>query len=101
MSLTITEASFQRRVIDLAVWCKWLVFHPLPARTARGWATATQGHVGYPDLTLARAGRVLVVELKREGGKPTAGQRAWLLELGGFGRLWTPADWDEIKETLR
>jgi hypothetical protein len=52
-------------------------------------------------LTLARAGRVLVVELKREGGKPTVGQRAWLLELGGFGRLWTPADWDEIKETLR
>lgn len=40
------------------------------------------GHSGFPDLVLARDGRVMFFELKREDGKTTPGQDAWLSALG-------------------
>jgi hypothetical protein len=43
--------------------------------------------------------RVIYVELKREGGKPTETQRRWLTALAQAGAevyLWQPSDLDEV-----
>lgn len=100
LPLTLSEAAFQSAVIDLALLRGWRVYHALPARTARGWATATQGHPGWPDLALARDGAFLGAELKRHNGRATPQQRAWLAALGGHGRLWTPDQWQDITREL-
>lgn len=101
--LQASERDFQRAVIDLAKLRGWRVSHALPARTRNGWATATQGHVGAPDLLLARDGIVYLAELKTLRGKPTPEQQAWLSALGFHGRLWTPTHMrsGEIQEVLR
>lgn len=103
----MTEAQLQTKVITLAMHRGWRVHHGRPARTATGWATAMQGHVGFPDLILARAGHIIAVELKREGEDPTADQLTWLVELG-FAEyredrtvaVWRPSDWPAIEATL-
>lgn len=96
LPLTISEAAFQRCVIDLAKLTGWRVAHHRPARTERGWRTPVEGHPGLPDLVLARDGVVVVAELKRHQGRVTPEQRAWLAALGPTGRLWKPGDWPEI-----
>lgn len=82
----------------------WLVAHFRPARTSRGWRTPIQGDEGFPDLILARAGRVLAIELKRTNVKPTPEQYAWLEAMGCAGTvevyLWTPMDLDEAYGVL-
>lgn len=94
------ERMLQRQVLQLARLRGWRTTHFRPALTERGWRTPLQGDAGFPDLVLARAGVVLIVELKRDGARPTPEQRAWLEALGHVGRLWTPSDWDEIQEAL-
>ena len=103
----VTEAAFQRQVIDLAKLCGWRVAHFRPAMNRRGvWATQMQGDPGFPDLVLAREGRVIFAELKSERGKMTPDQQAWRWALGA-GRVgctayvWRPADWPRIEEVLR
>lgn len=96
----MTEDEFKKRVIQTAVTYRWRVHHSRPARTSKGYRTALQGHKGLPDLVLARNGVVLLVELKSDTGKPTADQRTWLAAAGPHGRLWRPADWPEVLETL-
>jgi hypothetical protein len=81
-------------VIDLAGRLGWLAHHARPARLGDGrWRTAVQGQRGLPDLTLARAGRVLLVECKTETGRLRPDQQAWAVELGPVWRLWRPSDW--------
>lgn len=94
-----TEAGFCRAVIALARLRGWMVFHPLPLRTARGWATGTQGDAGYPDLTLARGGRVILAELKTDKGRLRPDQAAWLAAAGAV--VWRPSMWAEIEEALK
>jgi len=93
-----TEAEFTRMVIQLAQLHGWLAYHPLPLRTAKGWATGTQGNAGYPDLTLAKGGRVLLAELKVGSNPTTALQDRWIEAAGA--ELWRPKDWDLIVATL-
>src|SRR5690606_28778418 len=59
----------------------WKVHHTRPARTDKGWRTPLQGDAGYPDLTMARRGRVVIAELKSESGRVTREQAAWLEHL--------------------
>lgn len=108
------EEPFQKLIIDLAHTLGWLVHHARPAptrrRDARGrekWVTPIQGDPGFPDLVLARRGRVIIAELKRRGQSPTAKQRAWLEQLGlekGIPDVelyvWRPADWLNIGKIL-
>jgi len=95
------EELFQRQVIDLAAFLGWRCAHFRVARTARGWRTPVQGHNGFPDLVLARDGRVLFAELKAGKGKATADQLAWLNAIGDNAYLWTPKDWPAIEAVLR
>lgn len=97
----ITETQFAEAVIELAQWNHWHVVHFRPARTAKGWRTAMSGNVGFPDLVLAKNGRVLHVELKTQHGRLGRGQAEWANAIGGTYRLWRPLDIEKIKEELR
>ena len=105
----ITEAEFQRTVIDMAHALGWLVHHTRPARTGKGWTTPIQGNPGLPDLVMVSLGALpclVFAELKSERGREAAAQRRWADVLGRLGwpvvvRLWRPSDLPEIEAFLR
>jgi hypothetical protein len=84
---SMTENQLKHLVLDLAYRNGWAVFH-LPATNIRG----SQGR-GYPDLTFARDGEVMWMELKQEDGKASIEQWAWGIALGGRWHLIRPSDW--------
>lgn len=93
----LSEADFQQRVMDAARRAGWLCVHFRPAKTQRGvWVTPMTGDKGFPDLALAKDGRVILAELKSDTGKPSKEQLAWLAAVGGHGRLWSPENWEAI-----
>ena len=107
----ITEAQFQSQVIQLAQLRGWLVHHTRPARIkVRGvetYRTPIAGHAGFPDLVLARRGRVIYAELKAQGGQLREDQIKWRDAMcppdrpeyaGWF--LWRPSDWAQIERLL-
>lgn len=101
-----TERDFQRTVVELARLTGWRVFHARAAMNERGrWLTPIQGDSGFPDLVLARQGRVIFAELKQVGKRPSPHQRAWLDTLatcaGVEVYVWTPRDWEQIVTTLQ
>lgn len=99
MRLTWSERQFTDEVVFHATERGWLVAHFRPARTETGWATAMQGHVGFPDIVLARDGIVVFAELKSEKGRPPeAAQKKWLAHTHGY--LWRPSDWPKIEQVL-
>ena len=85
----MTEKAFMASVIELATLCRWRCYHAFDSR---------RSSPGYPDLTLAKSGRVIHVELKTERGRVSSAQREWLEALGG--ELWRPSDWPTIEATL-
>ena len=117
----MSEADLTANVIAAARQLRYMAHHCRPARTNDGsWRTPIQGDAGFPDLCLARGGRVIYAELKREGKRPDAAQMAWAWALigneddeGGFPsamgngavsyRVWRPSDWvsGEIMAVLR
>lgn len=97
---TISESDFTDVVIEIAMLRGWQVAHFRPCRTDKGWRTLMQGHVGYPDLTMARRGLVIFAELKTMKGRVSPSQRTWLDTLPNA-YLWRPADLDEIRKVLR
>lgn len=103
----ISERELQEWVIELAKLRGWKVAHFRPAKTAKGWRTPMQGDPGFPDLVLARAGRVVFAELKSEKGRLSPGQQGWTEALGRFNPdgqevyVWRPRDRDLIVEVLR
>lgn len=103
----ITERELQKAVIAMAKRFGWLAFHPLPAQFKDGrYATPTQGDPGFPDCVLSRNGRVLFVELKREGANLEPAQAAWMGSLAASRaevHLWRPSDWvsGRIEAVLR
>lgn len=111
--LPMSEAQLQAAVIDTAHTFGWLVHHVKPARTPDGkYLTRIAGDPGFPDLVLARNGRVIFAELKSDRGRLSAHQQAWLDHLeppmGGIESdhevyVWRPQDWTtgHITEMLR
>jgi hypothetical protein len=51
-------------------------------------------------LILARAGVVLLVELKAEKAEFKPGQQEWVAAAGKHGHVWQPADWDRVVAVL-
>ena len=104
MTVRLTEAQFQAKIVNRAKARGWLVHHARPAPTrSGGWATPIQGNIGFPDLVLAKQGRLVFAEVKTERGTLGEYQQEWLDALDGEGRLvtvWRPADWPTITELL-
>ena len=99
---TVTEAQWQAQVVEYAQLRGWMVAHFRPGLNQRGqWLTAVAADgAGFPDLVLARDGVVLFAELKRETGKVSDAQQAWLAQLpASF--VWRPSDLDDVLEILR
>ena len=84
-----TERTFQAAVVELAKLCRWSVYHAFDSR---------RSSPGFPDLVLAKSGRVIFAELKSERGTLSKAQRSWLEATGGS--CWRPSDWPHIEATL-
>jgi hypothetical protein len=91
------EAELQAAVIETARLFNWRIAHFRAARTKHGWRTPMTGDPGWPDLTLCRPGRLVFLELKQKGKRPTPEQEGWLGVLssvpGVEARVITPSDW--------
>ena len=111
----ISEADFKSKIVAYAHDHGWLVFHPIRGSRDNRHYTAVQGDSGYPDLTMARGGKVVILELKRHQRYPTSEQEQWLTALSGLewersfvmypdGNLIIgcvhPKDWQEIQQVL-
>jgi len=101
----VTEAEFQRAVVELAYACGWRVQHSRTIQTRNGrWMTPILGHTGFPDLCLAhRRHGVLFAELKTTKGRLTADQQLWQECLAAHleYHVWRPADWPHIVNRLK
>lgn len=112
-----SEADFQLAVIQIATYNGWRHYHTHDSR---------HSVAGFPDLVLVRPPRLLVVELKAEGGRVSVEQAAWIgafTAVGGSIRfvveaardaglvdglqepsveayVWKPPDWPEIERVL-
>ncbi len=101
----VSEAQFQKAVIELAHRFNWRVAHFRTAQTSKGaWVTpvAADG-AGFPDLCLVRD-RVVFAELKAPGKQLSPRQVEWaeaIHKAGGEFYCWKPTDWPEIEQTLR
>jgi len=84
---SISEADFQQAVVEKASLYGWWWWHDTDSRKNRR---------GLPDLILVRPPRVLFVELKREGQKPTPEQQGVLDMLARCPGIevdwWQPSD---------
>lgn len=96
----MSESQLEAAVLDLAGMTGWLRAHFRAAMLpCGGWATHMSGDTGFPDLVLARPGRLAMVELKDSRGRPSAEQVRWLDVLETVAGdevdvcLWRPADW--------
>lgn len=83
---SMTENDLKHRVLELAYRNGWAVYH-VPQATMRNG-----GGAGYPDLTLARDGEVLWIELKQERGSLTPQQASWVAILPAA-HVIRPSDW--------
>ena len=109
----MTEAQLQDAILETAALLGWLCYHARPARTGAGWRTAAQGNgaAGFPDVVMARGGRLIFAELKSGRGKLSPDQLEWQEQIepiacvnpGVDYFVWTPADWTAgvVEETLR
>ena len=89
-----SEASFQKQVIVWAEQRGWFAYHVYDSRRCVA---------GFPDLVLVRRPHVIFAELKRQDGKVSEDQQAWLDELKACGQIavvWRPSDWQAIAEAL-
>jgi hypothetical protein len=97
LTSAMTEDELLQAIYDAALYLGWRVHHD-----RRSDLAVQQGHTGFPDLVLAKEGRMtLFLELKSEKGKTTPDQDAWLLALSGRCRTIRPADLDDVLALLR
>ena len=102
--MEVSESQLSAAVVALAELHGWRVYTVRRSDRAR---VASHTGAGFPDLLLVRAGLVRTVELKREAGRVSETQRAWLAALGECpgveAGVWRPRDWHDgtIVRTLR
>lgn len=92
----MTEDELLSNVLELAKFAGWRVCHFRPARTVKGWRTAMQGDLGFPDVALVGHGKFLLAELKSSKGNTSPDQDCWLKALTVAGvecHIWFPDDW--------
>lgn len=93
-SLGRRESVFLQEIRQVATLLGWRVYHTHDSR---------RSDVGFPDLVLAKPGRLIFAELKTERGRIGAEQAEWLEVLGTAAEsyLWRPADRDDIIAILK
>jgi hypothetical protein len=85
----MTETQLKTEVLRYAYAHGWAVYH-----VTHGPIRGRQGG-GYPDLTLARDGEVMWMELKQEHAAPSPEQWYWYEALGRHAwHLIRPSDWE-------
>ena len=95
-----TELECQTSLVAAAKRGGWHVHAERTSRThSGGYATAIQGHAGFPDLVLAHPTRgALLVELKRKPNKVEPHQQEWIDTLNAAGITaavwWVPDELD-------
>lgn len=78
----MTETELQSIVLKMALAQGWAVhLHSQGASNAPRRAVRVSSNNGYPDLTLARDGEVLWLELKAQGGVQDTAQVYWMTVL--------------------
>lgn len=91
----MTERELAKSIISAARQCGWKVYHTFLSK----WSEA-----GFPDLILARDGRILAFELKSAKGKVSESQQEWLDTLalvpGVDARVVRPADLESAYRAL-
>ncbi len=98
----LSEHDFNVAIVSFAGHEGWKVhYERRSGHVGRDGKWRGSGPKGKPDLTLARAGVVLLPELKTEKGTPSPEQLEWLEALGPYGRLWRPRDAGAIMKELR
>ena len=116
----ITEAQFQKQIIQLAKLCGWRVAHfrSVRVQSKNGWTrwqTPVQADgVGFPDLVLVHPKRRMLafIEVKRSLKENLSSeQRAWLEDLFAASEydriyrwvtdIWRPEEWPEIEKFLK
>ncbi len=107
-TLAETETDFQRSVLKAADGAGWYRHHD--SNTQARYPLSDKG---FPDLVLARDGRIIFAELKKDAkSQPDQDQQIWLDHLRGSDILgprngapevyvWRPQDWDEIVAVLQ
>lgn len=93
----ISEAELERTVLEMCKWNGWLVTHFRPAKVGDKWMTALSGDAGWPDLAMVHPAdkRFAIRELKREDGRLSSAQIAWINGLQAAGvdcEVWRPSD---------
>jgi len=101
----MSEDAFQQWVVDLAKVYGWRHYHTRFSKRSPS---------GFPDLVLARDGRLIFAELKSEKGHLTPEQREWMADLARVAQrlfmtdpdtvrefLWRPSDMEQIEKVLR
>lgn len=102
----ISESEFADWVLDVARMYGWRSAHFRPARTKTGWRTPVQGDgAGFPDMILLhpRCTYGVALELKRETGRTTPDQDAWIAafrEAGWVAMVVRPSDRDALQALL-
>jgi hypothetical protein len=107
LSVPLTEAQFQRQVIDLAAYQGWQWMHVeqrASTGNGSGWHVPIKGPLGkgFPDLMMVRGHSLIFVELKAQRGVLSQFQKDTIETLRWVGEtyVWRPSDWAEIAEVL-
>jgi len=100
MARAMSEDDLLLTITEAATLLGWRWHH-----VRRSDVALQMGQAGFPDLVMAKAGRILFLELKAEAGVVTSDQRRWLEALDG-GNRWIatvvrPADLDRVLEWLK
>jgi hypothetical protein len=105
LAKAMSEEQLVNHIIAASQSLGYLVAHFRPAKTEKGWRTAMQGDVGFPDLVMANGKVIIFAECKRWDPKAKVAdeQERWLRMVdvtAGHGILglvwvyvWRPTNW--------
>ena len=104
----LAEAQFEQQLLQMSRLLGWMGYH---TRDSRG---VVMGDDGFPDWVYARDGCTIFAELKREDGRLSPRQEAWLHALGWLGEdsqwlqtgphrvyLWRPKRFSDIQHIFQ
>lgn len=96
LAAAVTEAAWQRTVVDLFRLHGWRVWHD---------TVAWRSDPGWPDIVAThRQHGLRFLELKRENGVLTPAQIAWHADLAAAGHpvhVLRPSDWEGAQELAK